>query len=400
MTAPSLDFNPSTELRQDFRQWRTRALAAGVVGLVLTVAGLFLVSPNQFYRSYLWSYVFYLGVSLGSMAWLMLQYLTGGAWGVVIRRPAEAAARTLPLLVVLFVPIVIGIPNLYRWSHANFVAADEILRHKQSYLNVPFFLIRAAAYFVGWNFLAWYLNRWSAVEDREGGMRAHRKMAILSGPGLVFWAFSITFMSVDWVLSLDPHWFSTMFGLLFMAGQGLSSMAFLVTLLVLLFYRRPMSDILTARHLHDLGKFLLMMVMVWAYFSFSQFLIIWAGNLPDEITWYLERLKGGWEFLGLVLIFGHFALPFALLLSRDLKRNFKFLASLAVFILLMRYIDIFWLVTPDFEKGAFHLSWVDITAPIGIGGIWLWHFLRQLEKRPLLPVSEPHLVEALEHGRE
>jgi hypothetical protein len=400
MTAQALDFNPSTELRHDLRQWRTRALAAGVVGLLLTFAGLFLVSPNQFYRSYLWSFVFYVGVSVGCLAWLMLQYLTGGAWGVVIRRPAEAAARTLPLLALLFLPVVVGIPNLYRWSHANMVAADEILQHKHAYLNVPFFLIRAAVYFAGWGFLAWFLNRWSAVEDREGGLRAHRKMAAIAGPGLVFWGFSVTFMAVDWVLSLDPHWFSTIFGMLFMAGQGLSSMAFLVTLMVLLSYRRPMSDVLTPRHLHDLGKFLLMLVMVWAYFSFSQFLIIWAGNLPDEIPWYLERLKGGWQYLALALVLGHFALPFALLLSRDLKRNFKLLASLAVFILFMRYVDIFWLVTPDFAKGAFHLSWVDITAPIGIGGVWLAHFLRQLEKRPLLPVNEPHLVEALEHGRE
>jgi hypothetical protein len=400
MMAQVVDLNPSTELRRDFRQWRTRALAAGVVGLVLSVAGLFLVSPNQFYRSYLWSFVFYLGISLGCMAWLMLQYLTGGAWGVVIRRPAEAAARTLPLMALLFIPVVIGIPNLYRWSHANVVAADEILQHKSTYLNVPFFLIRALVYFAGWNFLGWYLNRWSAVEDAEGGFRAHRKMAMIAGPGLVFWAFSITFMAVDWVLSLDPHWFSTMFGLLFMAGQGLSSMAFLVTLMILLYYRRPISEILTTRHLHDLGKFLLMMVMVWAYFSFSQFLIIWAGNLPDEIPWYLERLRGGWQYVALALVFGHFALPFALLLSRDLKKNFKYLGSLAIFILLMRYVDVFWLVAPDFEKGAFHISWVDITAPIGIGGVWLAYFLMQLERRPLLPVNEPHLVEALEHGRE
>jgi hypothetical protein len=400
VTAQALDFNPSTELRQDLHRWRTRALSAGVGGLVLTAAGLFLVSPNQFYRSYLWSFVFYLGVSVGSLAWLMLQYLTGGAWGMVIRRPAEAAARTLPLLALLFLPVVIGIPNLYRWSHADIVAADEMLQHKHAYLNVPFFLIRAAVYFLGWGFLSWFLNRWSAVEDREGGMRAHGKMAAIAGPGLIFWGFSVTFMAVDWVLSLDPNWFSTMFGLLFMAGQGLSSMAFLVTLMVLLSYRRPMSDVLTPRHLHDLGKFLLALVMVWAYFSFSQFLIIWAGNLPDEIPWYLERLKGGWQCLALALVLGHFALPFALLLSRDLKRNFKFLASLAVFILLMRYVDIFWVVAPDFEKGAFHLSWLDITAPIGIGGVWLAYFLRQLERRPLMPVNEPHLVEALEHGRE
>ena len=399
MTA-ALDFRPSTELQQDFRQWRTRALGVGVVGLALTVAGLFLVSPNQFYRSYLWSYVFFVGLAVGSLAWLMLQYLTGGAWGVVIRRPAEAAARTLPLVALLFVPIVIGIPNLYQWSHPSIVAADELLRHKQPYLNVPFFLGRAAIYFLGWGFLAWFLNRWSMKEDVDGSTRAHGKMAAISGPGLVFWGFSITFMALDWVLSLDPHWYSTMFGLLFVAGQGLSSMAFLVTLMVLMSYRRPMSDVLTPRHLHDLGKLLLALVMVWAYFSFSQFLIIWAGNLPDEIPWYLERLKGGWQYIALLLVLGHFALPFALLLSRDLKRNFKLLASVAVFILFMRFVDIFWLVTPDFDKAAFHLSWLDFTAPIGIGGVWLAYFLYQLEKRSLLPINEPHLGEALGHGRE
>jgi hypothetical protein len=399
MTAQAMDFNVSTELQADLNRWRSGALAAGIAGAVLCAIGLFL-SPFQFYRSYLWSYVFIAGVSVGSLAWLMLQYLTGGAWGVVIRRPCEAAARTLPLVALMFVPVAIGIPNLYSWSHAKVVAADEILQHKQVYLNVPFFLIRAAAYFAGWILLSRLLNRWSAREDREGSAGVHGKMAALSGPGLVFWGFSVTFMAVDWVLSLDPHWFSTMFGMLFMAGQALSSMAFLIALMVLLSRRRPMSEILTPRHLHDLGKLLLALVMVWAYFSFSQFLIIWAGNLPDEIPWYLERLRGGWQYVGLALAIGHFALPFALLLSRDLKRNFKLLAGIAVFVLVMRMVDLYWLVAPDFRQGRFGLSWMDITAPIGMGGIWLAYFLIQLAKRPLMPLNDPHLIEALEHGRE
>ncbi len=399
MTAQVMDFNVSTELKADLKRWRSGALAAGIAGAVLCAIGFF-ISPFQFYRSYLWSYVFLVGVSGGSLAWLMLQYLTGGAWGVVIRRPCEAAARTLPLVALMFVPIAIGIPNLYSWSHAKVVAADEILQNKQVYLNVPFFLIRAAAYFAGWILLSRLLNRWSAREDREGPAEVHRKMAAVSGPGLVFWGFSITFMSVDWVLSLDPHWFSTMFGMLFMAGQGLSSMAFLIALLVLLSQRRPMSEILTPRHLHDLGKLLLTMVMVWAYFSFSQFLIIWAGNLPEEIPWYLDRLRGGWQYVALALVIGHFALPFALLLSRDLKRNFKLLAAIAIFVLFMRMVDLYWLVAPGFRKGRFGLSWMDFAAPIGMGGIWLAYFLIQLGRRPLMPINDPHLAEALEHGRE
>ena len=400
MTAQALDFSVSAELRSDIRQWRTRALGVGIAGAVLCLAGFFISGPFQFYRSYLWPYVLLVGVSLGSLAWLMLQYLTGGAWGVVIRRPCEAAARTLPLLALMLLPIVIGIPNLYAWSHPDKVAADEVLRHKHVSLNTPFFLIRAAAYFAGWLFLMWFFNRWSEREDREGPVEAHRKMSALAGPGLVFWAFSITFMAIDWVLSLDPHWFSTIFGMLFMAGQALTGMSFLIALMVLLSHRRPMSEVLTPRHLHDLGKLLLMMVMVWAYFSFSQFLIIWAGNLPDEIPWYMERLNGGWQYVGLGLVIGHFAMPFALLLSRDLKRNFKLLASLAVFILFMRAVDVYWLVAPDFAKGAFTVSWMDFAAPIGLGGIWLWYFLVQLEKRPLMPLNDPQLEGALQHGRE
>lgn len=398
MTAQAYDFRISAELGRDLKQWRSRALIAGIFGAILCLIGFF-VDHDQFYRSYLWSYVFIVGVSLGSMAWLMLQYLTGGAWGMVIRRPAEAAARTLPLVALMFIPVLIGIPNLYKWSHAAIVNADEVLKHKSSYLNVPFFIGRAVVYLGMWNLIAYLLNKWSAREDAEGGVRPHSKMASISAPGLIFWAFSITFMAVDWVLSLDPHWFSTIFGMLFMVGQGLSSMAFLVTLLVLLSYRSPLSGILTPRHLHDLGKLLLALVMVWAYFSFSQFLIIWAGNLPDEIPWYLERLRGGWQYVGLALVIGHFALPFALLLSRDLKRNFKLLAGIAVFILLMRFVDIYWLVAPDYRIAQFGLSWMDVAAPLGLCGLWLAYFLLQLEKRPLLPINDPHLEEALEHGR-
>lgn len=399
MTAHTVDLDFSAELRTGLHKWRTGALAAGIAGAALSAIGFF-ASPFQFYRSYLWPYLFIVALSVGPLAWLMLQYVTGGAWGVIIRRPCEAAARTLPLVALMFLPIFIGIPNLYPWSHAKVVAADELLRHKQPYLNLPFFLVRAAVYFAGWLLLSWFFNRWSATEDREGPAVAHRKMGAMAGPGLLFWGFSVTFMSIDWVLSIDPKWFSTIFGMLFMASQALTAMAFLIALMVLLSYRRPMSEILTARHLHDLGKFLLALVMVWAYFSFSQFLIIWSGNLPEEIPWYLARLNGGWQYVALALVLGHFALPFALLLSRDLKRNFKLLAAIAVFILLMRFVDLYWLVAPCFRQASWGVSWMDFTAPIGLTGIWLAYFLRQLEKRPLMPLHDPHLEEALEHGRE
>ena len=399
MTAQTVDFQISDGLRSDLRSWRTRALAAGVVGTVLSAIGFF-VSPFQFYHSYLWSYLFVLALTLGPLAWLLLQYLTGGAWGMVIRRPSEAALRTMPLVAIMFLPIVIGIPNLYEWSHANKVAASAVLQHKHAYLNVPFFLLRAAIYFAGWLFLSWYYNRASRREDTEGHDAVHGTMSALAGPGIIFWGFTTTFMSIDWIMSIHPEWFSTMFGLLFIAGQGLTGMAFLITVMVLLSTRRPMSEVLTPRHLHDLGKFLLAMVMVWAYFSFSQFLIIWAGNLPEEIPYYLVRINNGWGFIALALVAGHFALPFALLLSRDLKRNFKLLASIAVFILFMRLVDLYWVVTPEFRQQSFGISWMDFTVPMGLIGLWLAYFLFQLEKRPLMPINNPHLEEALQHGRE
>ena len=399
MTAQAIDFQVSPELRADLRQWRSRALTAGIVGVMASAVGFF-ASPFQFYRSYLWAYLFILGLGLGPLAWLLLQYLTGGAWGVVIRRSCEAAARTMPLIALLFLPIVIGIPNLYDWSHAAKVAADPVLQHKHPYLNLPFFLFRAAVYFGGWLFLSWYYTRCADREDREGHAAVHGKMSALAGPGLIFWGFSVTFMSIDWLLSINPKWFSTMYGLLFIADQGLTGMAFLITLMVLLSFRRPMSEVLTPRHMHDLGKFLLAMVMVWAYFAFSQFLIIWAGNLPEEIPWYLWRINGGWGFVALALVVGHFALPFALLLSRDLKRNFKLLASIAVFILCMRLVDLYWVVAPEFRKQSFGVSWMDFTLPLGLIGIWLAYFLTQLEKRALMPINNPHLEEALQHGRE
>jgi len=398
MSDLAVTYSLPAEVNQEIRAWQQRFLIAGGGAGALCAIGAFL-DPAQFLHSYLWPYMFFIGLALGSMALLMLQYLTGGAWGVVIRRLCEAACRTLPVLAVLFVPIVIGIPHLYAWSNPSIVARDEILRHKHIYLNVPFFLIRAVLYFGGWMLFSHLLNKWSRQQDATGGRSLHRRLQLISGPGLVWWGLSVTFMSIDWVLSLDPHWFSTIFGLLFMAGQGLNAMAFAITVTVLLAYRRPFADIITPRHLHDLGKLMLTMVMVWAYFSFSQFLIVWSGNLAEEIPWYIARLNGGWQYLALALVLLHFALPFALLLSREIKRARELLTGVAAVILAMRFVDLYWVVMPEFRKESLGVSWLDFAAPIALGGIWLWYFTAQLNRRPLLPIQDPHLEEALAHGR-
>ncbi len=399
MTAAALDFNITTDLRSGIRRWRTRFLVIGVIGIILLALG-WVTAPAQFFRSYLWALVYFLGIAAGSLAWLMIQYCTGGAWGVAVRRIAEAAARTLPLFILLFLPIAFGHISLYPWAKPAVVAADPIIRHKQVFLNLPFWLVRAAIILGGWIFLSWYLNRWSAVEDREGNRPAHSKMARISGPGLVFWGFAVTFMAIDWVMSLNPDWFSTMFGLLLVAGYGLSGIAFLIIVLCFLSYSRPMSEFVTPRHLHDVGKLMFANVILFAYFGFSQFLIIWAGNLPEEIPWYVERLRGGWQYVALAVVIGHFALPFALLLSRDLKRNAGTLVKIAIFMLAMRAVDGYWLVIPDATKGAsLAPGWIDLAAFIGIGGIWTAWFLTKLEQRPLIPINDIHIVKALEHGR-
>lgn len=401
MTLTSVDYRISSELESGIKSLRTRAGALGIIGLILTIVGLF-VDKEQFFRSYLWAYVFWVGLSVGCLGWLMVQYLSGGSWGVMVRRVCESSAQTIPLWVLLFVPIIFGIPSLYghSWANPTVVAHDPILLHKQPFLNTPFFIARAFIYLLGWSFCGWFLNRWSNREDREGGVRPRQTMAKLAAPGLIFHAFAVTFMATDWIMSVNADWFSTMFGLLFIAGQALSSMAFIICVMVILSASKPMSDILTKKHMHDLGKLLLAMTMLFAYFSFSQFLITWAGNLPDEIPWYQHRLSGGWESLGLFLIFGHFALPFALLLSSDLKKNFKAIRAVALLIIVMRLIGVFWETVPEFFPNQIHVSWMDFTAPIGLGGVWLAFFLTNLLKRPLIAVNDPGLERALAHGRE
>jgi hypothetical protein len=374
---------------------RRPVMLAGVAGLLLCALGL-LVDRDQFFRSYLVGYMFWLGIALGSMALCMVHHMSGGAWGLVIRRIFEASSRTLPVLALLFIPIVLGMHHLYPWTNADHVQQDEILQHKSLYLNVPFFLVRAMLYFAAWIVLARQLNRWSLEQDTGDAVTTTRKMQLLSSGGLVLYGLTITFASIDWIMSLNPHWFSTIFGFIFMGSQGLAALAFTIAVAVLLSRYEPMSHVYRADHFHDLGKLLLAFVMLWAYFNFSQYLIIYSGNLVEEIPYYVTRTTGGWTVVALILVVFHFALPFALLLSRDLKRNGNRLIAVALWILGMRVLDLFFLVAPEFNTQGFSIHWLDIVAPVGLGGLWLWRFLTELQHRPLLPLRDPHLAEALE----
>lgn len=370
------------------------ALAVGVIALAACVWGGF-YSPAQFFRSYLIGYIFYCGIALGCLGILMMNHLTGGAWGLIPRRIIESAARTLPLLLVLFVPIVVGIPWLYRWAHKEAVAANTLLSYKRLFLNVPFFLIRSAAFFAIWIAFASLLGAWSRRQEREDPQRLGRLMRRLSGPGLFIYGLTASFAYFDWVMSLLPEWGSTIFGMLIVAGQALSAYAFVIVVLVILARFSPLAQAVSPALFHDLGSLLQAFVLLWAYLSFSQLLIIWAGNLPREIIWYVHRLGTSWRWLGVLLIIGHFALPFFLLLFRVIKRNAVSLAALSVFLLVMRVCDEIWLVEPDFHPQGLRLHWMDVIAPIGLGGVWVAFFIWLLLRGPLLPFGAPELAKAL-----
>jgi hypothetical protein len=387
---------PSYRAPADVDRIQRLGLIAGGLGAVLCLLGLFL-SPAYFFRAWLVGWVFWMGVALGCLAIFLLHHLTRGGWGLVVRRVLEAASRTLPLLLVLFLPIAFGMRELYEWARPEVVRADELLQHKQAYLNVPAYFLRLIGYFLLWGAAAWLLNRMSRRQDETGDPGLTRRMQLWAAPGIVGYCLAMTFASVDWLMSLQPHWFSTIYPVYMMGGQGLSALAFLIVVALFLSRREPMAGVIQPRHFHDWGKLLFAFVMLWAYFSFSQFLIIWSGDLPEEISFYLPRVRGGWGALALAIVVFQFALPFGLLLSRDLKRDARRLAAVALGILVMRWADLLWQVEPAFHERDVAFYWLYLAAPVAIGGLWLYFFVRELKKRPLLPLNDPYLAEAITH---
>jgi hypothetical protein len=375
---------------------QTIALVAGAIGIAASFAGAFL-DRTQFFRSYLVAFLFWTGITLGSFAIAMLHHLTGGAWGIVTRRVLEAAARTLPLIAVAFLPILVGLPHLYLWARPEAVAGDPLLEHKAPYLNPAAFATRAAGYFLVLGAIAFLLDRWSREQDRTGAPELRRRMRLLAGPGLALYGLATTFMGIDWLMSLDPHWFSSIYGIYMMGGQGLAALAFLILVARYLAGRPPLSLVIRARHFGDYGNLMLAFVMLWAYFSVSQLIIIWSGNLPEEIPWYLVRLRGEWGKVGLGLVLLHFALPFAFLLSRTVKTTSRVLAGVALLVLAMRWLDLYWQAAPVFHPDRIFLHWLDLATLLAIGGPWVAFFARELGRRPLLPLNDPALAEAMAH---
>jgi hypothetical protein len=383
---------PDRKQEVDRLQWR--ALVAGVVALVVCVIGA-AFDPRQFFRAYLAAYQFFLGIGLGSMVILTIYHITGGAWGFLIRRTLEAGMRTLPLLALLFVPIACALPLLYPWALPEEVAASPGLQHKQIYLNPPFFWGRAALFFALWVGTAYLLHAWSRRQDEADDPALARKMTRLSGPAMIVYGISITFASVDWLMSLQPAFRSTIFGPLYASGQILSAHCVALVVLAWLLARSPVGGYLSQDALNDLGNLLLTFLIIWAYLVFFQFMLIWIANLPYEVIWYLPRVEGGWRWVAWALFLFHFVVPFFLLLMRDVKRDPVALAKVAGLVLFMQLVFNYYQTTPAFNAPNIAEHWMDFLTPVGLGGLWLANFLWELKRVPLLPRHDPNQVAAV-----
>lgn len=368
----------------DTTRWQGKALVVGLAGVAFCIVAAFL-DLKEFLRGYLIAYMFWTGLSLGCMALLMVQYLTGGFWGLSIRRVLESGAKCLALMFVLFVPILFFRHHLYAW-----MSDPKLTTENHWYLTEFKWTARWIVYYLIWGGLVYTLVKRGNRQDAPIAAGAYPRFQGLSGIGLVLYSLTASFAAVDWVMSLDPHWGSTIYGLIFLVGQGLSALCFSVLMLTVLTRYSPYREIIKPTQFHDLGKLTLAFVMLFAYFSFSQWLIIWSGNLPDEISWYLHRIRGGWGWIIIGIAALHFALPFALLLSRDRKRAGRRLIPIAILLMVMRMVDIYWYVIPNFRDAKLFSIWY-FAAPIGLGGLWLWTFFYFFKQRPLLPLYEPQI---------
>ena len=386
--------NPASRSAVLERLQKTGLLVGGL--FLLALAAGFALDRAQFFRSYLLGFLFWVGIGVGCLGLAMLNHLTGGLWGLVPRRFHEAAARTLPVMGLLFIPVVLGASSIYVWARPEVVAADAMLQKKALYLNLPFFTARASFYFAVWGLLAWRVSSWSRRQDGGADPGRAARLRGVSAVGLVLLSLTTTFAAVDWGMSLAPHWFSTIYGVLFIVGWTLSALAFTIILLSRLAGEEPFTRALQPVTVHDLGKLLLAFTMLWAYVNFSQFLIIWSGNISEETPFYLRRLHGGWQVVAVALLVFHFALPFALLLSRPLKRSARALGAVAALMLAMQLVDLYWLIGPDLvghghEHAPLRVHWMDLAAVLGLGGLWLHLFAREARSAPVLPEGEPEV---------
>ncbi len=370
------------------------SLIVGLVGLTASAWGYFADSA-QFFHSYLVAFVFWLSMGLGGLFFTMLHHLVDAEWSTVLRRWAESAMATLPMMALFVIPVLWGMPDLYHWSHVDVVAQDEILQAKAGYLNPTFFVIRSIGYFVIWGLLVTYLYRSSLKQDQGHSDALTQRLRKISAPGMILFALTISFAAFDWLMSLDAHWYSTIFGVYWFSGAFLSVLCFMVLLGLYQRQKSILNETVTLEHYHDLGKLIFGFIVFWAYMGFSQYLLIWYANIPEETVWFAHRWQGGWKWMSLVLVFGHFVLPFLALMTRAAKRNMIVLGTTAVWLLVMRWVDFYWLTFPNLHEHGPQISWIDFTTLAGVGGIFIWFFWRKYTANPVIPVGDRSLAGSL-----
>ena len=390
-----MNFDPKTYRITDGPRSANIALIIGLVGLALSAVGYF-VDAKHFFHAYLVSFVFWVTIGLGALFFTMLHHLTNARWSVVLRRLSENVMSTLPLMALFAIPLLFGMHDLYHWTHAEEVAADPILQGKAGYLNTTFFIIRLVFYFSVWFFVTRFLNKISDRQDEGGDEDFRLKLRKVSAPGMLLFAITVSFAAFDWLMSLDPHWYSTIYGAYFYSGSFLAGLSFFVVTAVYQHHKGWLTETITVEHFHDLGKLMFAFIIFWGYMAFSQYFLIWYANLPEETVWYMDRWVGAWVPVSLVIVFGHFAIPFIALVFRATKRKPLFLAAVSLWLLVMHWVDMYWLVFPNIYHHGAHFSWMDITTVAGIGGVFIWYFWRRHTARPLVPVGDPGLKRSIE----
>ncbi len=379
---------PSQTLGPQLDRMQRNALIVGVIALGASLVGLFLDAPH-FWQSYLYGFIAIGALAIGSLGIFLMHNVVGGNWGVAIRRFIESGLRTLPLFALLAIPILFETHTLYKWTDAAYRAEHFAVGHKAAYMNVPLFAARTVLYFVIWFFMGFRILKMANEHDRTGDPALFKRIKGRSAPALLVYVLTTTYAFIDWIMSLEPDWYSTIYGWLFTVGEVLLTFSFMIALLVLLSKYEPFASFVKTDHYHDLGNLMLAFTMLWAYMGFAQFLIIWAENLPDEIPWYIHRFTGGWGYVAWFISIFHFCVPFFLLLLRFVTKHPNRLRALALWMIAVRMLDIFWFVAPAFRQGAFAVYWTDLAVLIGMGGIWLAYFIRNLKQQPLLVPNDP-----------
>ena len=377
--------------------WNRLPMIAAVVAVLGAVACVVLgmANPKQFLFSWLVAFLFFLSLALGGLFFVLIQYASQGGWGIVLRRIGETTFSTIPVLAVLSIPVLLGVRDLYEWAHPGAAEHDPLLHWKEPFLNVPFFLIRAVVYFVLWSFIALMYYRGSRGQDVTGDPGVSARLRRFAGPAIIVLALTQTFASIDWIMSLTPHWYSTMFGVYFFAGSFVGFIALLSVVTVAMRSAGLLETVISPDHLHDVGKFLFAFTAFWAYISFSQFFLIWYGNLPEETIWYKARLEGSWKMVSIFLMAGHFGAPFLYLMGRAVKRRGSTLALGGAWLLIMHFLDIYWQVMPTLHPEGIRPSALDLAAFVTVGGCFVAAASWLMRRQALVPIRDPRLAESL-----